>query len=141
EQVYEKAQYRQALEYVHGSTAPLTQQWLPLMIAMLIVSAVVEEIFFRGFLFSALERVMQPLATVLLSALLFGLLHVVMGGPFGTFRFWPSMLMGVFLGLLRLVSGSVWPGMLLHTLHNSLLQCAPLLGFAQTGDMPELWLF
>src|SRR5262249_12223962 len=112
-----------------------------LLILSVVVAAAVEEIFFRGFLYTALERSVSPLTAVAISALLFGLLHVVTGGAFGAFRFWPSVFMGVLLGLLRMTSGSVWPGLLLHALHNALLQSAPLMGFTKASQFPEPWLW
>jgi sodium transport system permease protein len=139
ERMYE--QYYVGVEQLQGGSSPLEAQWPPLLVFAVVLSAVVEEFFFRGFLFTALARVMPGVATVLLTALLFGLLHVVMGGALGTFRFWPSAFMGLLLGFLRLASGSVWPGMLLHALHNTFLQCAPLMGFQHAADLPEIWLF
>src|SRR5262249_36927513 len=94
--------------------------WLVLL-ALAIVPAVVEEFFFRGYLFNALLAVSRPRSAILGSALLFGIFHLVMGGTLAVERLVPSTLMGIALGWVRWRSGSVWPGMLLHASHNALL--------------------
>jgi sodium transport system permease protein len=98
-----------------------------------LVPAVVEELFFRGYLFTALRTALRPWTTVLLTALLFGLFHIVTGG-----LAWPRLLvttlLGVVLGWVRLRTGSVLPGVLVHLLHNGLLTAAAL---ASTGPLAE----
>src|SRR5205085_1627570 len=58
---------------------------------------------------------------ILVSALLFGVFHIVLGGTLAVERLVPSVLMGLALGWVRWRSGSVWPGMLLHASHNAQL--------------------
>jgi ABC-2 type transport system permease protein/sodium transport system permease protein len=36
-------------------------------------------------------------------------------------RFFPTTFMGIVLGFVAVRTGSIWPGMLLHALHNGLL--------------------
>lgn len=94
------------------------------LLVAVVIAAIVEELFFRGFLFSALEKTAPAWATILLTTLLFGILHVVTGGPLGTMRFWPSIGMGLILGLVRWSTGSVLPGLILHALHNGMMEIA-----------------
>jgi len=125
----------QALEMIR-----LTRRFTPwAMLVAVVVPAIVEEIFFRGFLFSALRRVMPALATVLVTALLFGLMHVVTGGPFGTLRFWPSFGMGLLLGWVRLAGGSVWPGLVLHGVYNASMEIALQRGIGDREQIPFEW--
>ncbi|MBW3540928.1 MAG: ABC transporter permease subunit [Planctomycetes bacterium] len=86
-----------------------------------VVPAVAEELFFRGYLFAALRRKMSGWRTVIVTALLFGLFHVVVRDKLAFERFLPSTLLGLVLGGLALRSGSVVPGMLLHASHNGIL--------------------
>ncbi|MCI0377666.1 MAG: ABC transporter permease subunit [Gemmataceae bacterium] len=97
------------------------------------IQAAVEELYFRGYLFAALRRHMPAWMTITVTALLFGFLHVVMGGAFGWERLLPSTLMGFVLGWVRWRSGSVWPCIVLHVSHNVLLNLAPRL-FEMSGD-------
>ena len=90
--------------------APLTT--LATRLVAVIVAPVCEEIFFRGFLLSGLMLAMPAWAAVLASALVFGFAHADPGS------FLPLVMIGVVLGVLRLRSGSLWPGIALHTLNN-----------------------
>ncbi|HVT29985.1 MAG TPA: CPBP family intramembrane glutamic endopeptidase, partial [Lacipirellulaceae bacterium] len=55
--------------------------------------------------------------TVVATAVIFGVFHEL----FLPGRFLPSTFLGLFLGWVRLRSGSIFPGMVLHAFHNSLL--------------------
>ncbi|MEO2009852.1 MAG: ABC transporter permease subunit [Pirellulaceae bacterium] len=97
---------------------------LPLIVILLsqaIAPAVCEEIFFRGFLYRGLERSTSILSALLWSSLLFGAFHVVSGPVLTLERFLPSTLLGLLLGTLRLRSGSLVPGMVMHALSNGLI--------------------
>lgn len=91
------------------------------LLSLAVIPPVCEELAFRGFLFGALQRRMGGLATVLATALAFGCFHLLVAGTLAVERFLPSTLLGIVLGLLALWSGSVWPGMLFHILHNGVL--------------------
>jgi sodium transport system permease protein len=98
-----------------------------------IVPAILEEIFFRGFLFNALKARSGPWVTIGVSAILFGVTHVILGGALGMERLVPSLVLGLILGLICWHSGSLWPGMVLHICHNSIL-----LG-AGVEEIPGTW--
>lgn len=77
-----------------------------------VIPAVFEEMFFRGFVYAGFRRARGPRAAILLSALLFGLFHMNIQ------QFLYAAVMGVFLGVLREVTGSVWPSTILHFVNN-----------------------
>jgi ABC-2 type transport system permease protein/sodium transport system permease protein len=111
------------LNKVEDELAKLFQS-VPLPLVVLVfglLPAVFEELFFRGYLFSALLTARRPWTAILTSAVLFGVFHLIAGGTLAVERMVPSALFGVVLGWLCWKSGSVLPGMLLHTLNNSLL--------------------
>jgi ABC-2 type transport system permease protein/sodium transport system permease protein len=89
-------------------------------VAALAVMAVVEELFFRGYLFSALRAWTNVRTTLLVSALLFGLFHLVTPLPRPAERFLVTTLLGLLLGWVCWRTGSIFPGMLLHLCHNTL---------------------
>ncbi|MCM2371434.1 ABC transporter permease subunit/CPBP intramembrane protease [Aporhodopirellula aestuarii] len=95
---------------------------LVLLATMALTPAVVEELCFRGYLFSAFSSVLRPWQTIMTTAVLFGLFHVFVGSALLIERFLPTTLLGILLGWLAYRSGSVLPGMLLHFLHNGLLE-------------------
>jgi ABC-2 type transport system permease protein/sodium transport system permease protein len=91
------------------------------LLALAIVPAVCEELFFRGYLQTAFKAEMAGSLAVGLSSILFGLFHVIVRDALFFERFAPSCFLGLVLGAICLKTGSIWPGMLLHCLHNGLL--------------------
>jgi ABC-2 type transport system permease protein/sodium transport system permease protein len=118
----------------------------PVILAcVLAIHALLEELFFRGYLFGALRGRFSAGATIAISALLFGLAHVVLGGALGWERLLPSTLLGLVLGWVCWTSGSVLPGMLLHAGYNAALPLVqPLLRATQQAssveELPAAWL-
>jgi ABC-type Na+ efflux pump permease subunit/membrane protease YdiL (CAAX protease family) len=101
-----------------------------------VVPAVLEELFFRGFLLAALLRATRPRVAIPASALFFGLFHLVDQQLVIVERAVISTLLGLLLGWLAWRCGSVVPGMIVHTLHNSCL----LLLFYYEKQLPEsIW--
>ncbi len=74
----------------------------------------VEEILFRGFLQSGLRAFMGPIPAVFLSAAAFGLAHEVQAMI-------PVFALGCMLGYLKERTGSLYPAMAMHTVHNALM--------------------
>ncbi len=94
--------------------------WIKL-ICLAVVPAVCEEFTFRGFLLSAFRDKLTAYSAVILTAVLFGLFHVFVRNTLMIERLVPSTFMGLLLGWMCLRSGSLFPGILLHALHNGLL--------------------
>lgn len=92
-----------------------------ILITLAVIPAVAEEFFFRGYLFSAASTRLSATTTILLTALLFGVFHVVVTSMLSLERLLPSTFLGVILGWLCWRSGSAIPGMVLHVTHNGLL--------------------
>ncbi len=84
-----------------------------------ITPAVCEEVFFRGFVLGSLNNYSRPLA-IGLSAVLFGLMHVLTSNVLMIERFLPTTFIGIVLAWVALRTGSLWPGMIFHAVHNGL---------------------
>ncbi len=84
-----------------------------------ITPAVCEEVFFRGFVLGSLNSYSRPLA-IGLSAVLFGLMHVLTSNVLMIERFLPTTFIGIVLAWVALRTGSLWPGMIFHAVHNGL---------------------
>ena len=112
---------------------------LPLMLATMIVAAISEELFFRGYLFSALRARTGAVVTIGVSAVLFGLTHVFHAGALGLDRLAPATLLGVVLGTVCWISGSIWPGMLLHVCHNAMLVLLLQTELSRQNEVPTAW--
>ncbi len=91
------------------------------LVALALTPAVIEELCFRGYLFSALSKVLSPGRVIVITAILFGLFHVLTGNALLIERFIPTTLMGLILGWVAYRTGSVIPGMIVHLVHNGLL--------------------
>jgi sodium transport system permease protein len=82
-----------------------------------LIPAVCEEFAFRGFILSGLQRGYTTRTSILLSAVMFGILHVLLS----LFQqLFPGTLLGLVLGLLAIKSRSIVPGIVFHAINNSL---------------------
>jgi membrane protease YdiL (CAAX protease family) len=96
-----------------SSTAAL----VAVAILVCVAAPLCEELFFRGFLFTAVRRRLGLWAGALVSGAIFGAVHL--GGTDWQFIV-PLMVFGGGLCLLYAKTGSIVPGMVLHALNNSL---------------------
>ena len=87
--------------------------WL-VILAFAVTPALCEEIAFRGFLLSGFRQSGRVILAVLLSSFTFGIIHVI---PQQVFN---AMLLGIVLGAMCVRTGSLFPGIVYHFLHNSL---------------------
>jgi membrane protease YdiL (CAAX protease family) len=83
------------------------------LIAAALIAPVCEEVFFRSFTFMGFLRRMPLWVAVVLSALLFALVHLDLAS------FAVLFCIGLALAFLRWYSNSIWPGIILHTLNNA----------------------
>jgi sodium transport system permease protein len=91
---------------------PGLPQW-QLFIFLAVLPALCEEIAFRGMLLSGLRRRMRPIWLVTTIGLIFGIFHMTL------FRIAPTAVLGVVLTAIALMTGSIFPGMLLHMGNNA----------------------
>lgn len=100
-----------------------------------ILAPFAEELLFRGYMFGKLRKRLSAVATILVSAFLFGLLHLPGITENGIQLQWnvviDTFILAIFLGSLREFTGSIWAGILVHMIKNSLafflLFVAPLI--------------
>jgi len=85
--------------------------WLPFA-AFAIAPAVCEELAFRGFILSGLERSRHKWLPIVISAMLFGVIHLI---PKQVFN---ATLLGLVIGLLAVRSKSLLPGVIFHLIFN-----------------------
>ncbi len=116
--------------------------------AFAIVPAVCEEWFFRGMIMQTLLKKGSAVRAILISAVLFGFFHILSNSAISLDRLIPTTLMGILLGYVCYRSKSIWPGAILHMLHNGCLvflgyfqpQLSQLSWFPDEGaDVPLMW--
>lgn len=89
-----------------------------LWIGAIFIGPVVEECMFRGILLRGLLTRYKPVTAVLLSAILFGLIHARLH------QIVPATLLGLLFGIVFLKSRSLIHTILLHMLSNTLIFCS-----------------
>lgn len=94
-------------EHAHGSIELAAG-----FIVIVLIAPILEEMFFRGFLFPALTKRFQLIGGAIASSAIFGLLHFQANISIYTF------VLGLFLCFLYYKLKSVIPGMVLHMLNN-----------------------
>ena len=130
-----------ASEAIQGQLAELAKQvpnlWVGLLVFAL-MPAITEELAFRGYILSGLERTYSTRTAIILSALLFGFLHVLLS----LFQqFFGAALLGLILGAIAVRTGSLWPGVVFHFVNNALGVLTPDL-VKLSGAAPLVtWLF
>jgi len=86
-----------------------------MMLNLLVIAPVSEEIALRGIVYTRIEKNLKPVIAIIISAVLFGLMHLMAGGivlVIGT------MIMGLALGLLMHKYNSLWICVIAHICAN-----------------------
>ncbi len=84
------------------------------LLVMAVTPAICEELFFRGYVFSALENRLKLMTAILLNAALFGLFHMSL------VKFFTTAFLGGVIAYIGHKSRSIIPGMLVHFMNNTL---------------------
>lgn len=91
-------------------------------VGLVALPAIVEELLFRGFLFTRLRKALSFVWTTVVVSLVFGALHLQLGG--GSAPLWSVMvdtaILSIVLCYVREKTGSIWAGVLIHGLKNSI---------------------
>lgn len=82
------------------------------LLIIALIPAVGEELTFRGMLQQGLSRRMNPHVAIILAAAIFSFIH------FQFYGFLPRMFLGILLGYMFYVSGSLWTSILMHFVNN-----------------------
>ncbi len=78
-----------------------------------IIGPMAEEIFFRGFVLPGLMKKFGMIWALVISSVVFGLFHIDPGAIVPTFA------LGLALGWVYIKTGSIWPAMFAHGMHNT----------------------
>ncbi|QDT73910.1 ABC transporter permease subunit/CPBP intramembrane protease [Lacipirellula limnantheis] len=97
-----------------GSALDGAPHWLAALALMALLPALCEELAFRGFVLSGFRHVGHKWWAIALSAVAFGLVHTFLHQKIS------ATMMGMIIGYVAVQTESIWPCVLLHTIHNSL---------------------
>ncbi len=130
---------QQAIGFSHITTR---YELVAAYITLTVLAPFAEELLFRGVLFGKIRRYFGAIVTIGLTALLFASLHLIGVQDTGQVQLqWAvvcdTFILAIALGILREKTGSIWAGILLHAIKNSIaffiLFVAPLLNIAIPG--------
>jgi sodium transport system permease protein len=103
-----------------------------------VIPAICEEFAFRGFILTGLERGHPGRGAIVISALLFGFMHVLLSLFQQLFN---ATLLGLVLGLLAVRSRSIVPGIIFHLINNSLAVLTGAWVATAAGQLLAPWLY
>lgn len=108
------------------------------LVAIALAPAVCEELLFRGVVLPALARPLGAAAAVLVSALLFGAIHLdATAGTLSLYRVPFAVAVGIGLGALRLRAGSTTAAVVAHALLNAATFAAAPFADDPARGLPE----
>ena len=82
------------------------------LLVIALIPAIGEELTFRGVLQQGLTRKMNPHVAIILSAAIFSFIH------FQFYGFLPRMFLGILLGYMFYITGSLWTSIMMHFVNN-----------------------
>ena len=89
-------------------------EYLLAFLTLVVIAPIAEEILFRGYLLGKLRKHVPIWAAILITSVLFGLVHFAWNVGVDVFA------LSIVLCLLRIGTGRLWPSILLHMLKNGL---------------------
>jgi len=89
-------------------------EYLLAFLTLVVMAPIAEEILFRGYLLGKLRKHVPIWAAILITSILFGLVHFAWNVGVDVFA------LSIVLCLLRIGTGRLWPSILLHMLKNGL---------------------
>ena len=112
------------------------------LLVIALIPAIGEELTFRGVLQQGLMRKMNPHLAIFLSAAIFSFIH------FQFYGFLPRMFLGLLLGYMFYITGSLWTSILMHFVNNGTAVVVYYLNNKGTisvdaehfGELPSLWM-
>ena len=90
-----------------------------IILIMAISPGICEELLFRGAIQGSFQRKWKPLRSIIATSILFGFMH------FSVYRLFPTTIIGIGLGWIVHMSGSLYPAMLAHALNNAIAMVIP----------------
>ena len=103
------------------------------LVVIALIPAVGEEMTFRGVLQQSLTRRMNPHVAIFISAALFSFFH------FQFYGFLPRMFLGLLLGYMFYITGSLWTSILMHFVNNGAAVFLYYLGNIGVIEDAEHW--
>ncbi|MFZ1301729.1 MAG: type II CAAX endopeptidase family protein [Candidatus Microsaccharimonas sp.] len=88
-------------------------EYIMAFLMLVVIAPIAEELLFRGYLFGKLKKYAPVWVSIIITSLVFAVVHFAWNVGFDVFA------LSVVLCLLRVVSGSLWPSIMLHSIKNA----------------------
>ncbi|HRJ06586.1 MAG TPA: type II CAAX endopeptidase family protein [Candidatus Saccharibacteria bacterium] len=100
-------------------------EYIVAFVTLVILAPIAEELLFRGYFLGKMSGYVNKWAAIIVTAVIFALMHVPGFTSDGGFQLqWgaaaDTLALGLVLGGLRVFTGSIWAGVLLHMLKNAI---------------------
>jgi CAAX protease family protein len=89
-------------------------QYFLAFITLVVIAPLAEETLFRGYLYGKLRKFRSVWASTLITSILFGIVHLQWNVGVDVFA------LSIVMCTLREISGTIWPGVLMHMMKNGL---------------------
>lgn len=106
--------------------------WWLLLLVIAVLPGIMEELCFRGFILRGLRSEVSPWLAIVIAGVMFAVVHL------DPSRLLPQFFAGCVAGALVVRTGSIWPAMLFHGIHNGLLVGLEGLGEDTVGKLIDL---
>ena len=99
-------------------------EYILAFMTLVVIAPIAEELLVRGYLYGKLRKIMPVVGAVIVSAILFSILHIGLIDADGNFALTGLNValnvlpLGIVLALLREKTGSIWASVLLHMIKN-----------------------
>lgn len=87
-------------------------EYIMAFIMLVVIAPIAEELLFRGYLFGKLRKYAPVWISILITSLLFAIVHFAWNVGLDVFA------LSIVLCVLRVITGSLWPSIMLHMLKN-----------------------
>ncbi len=105
--------YNQAQETGYSGISQ-QYEYILAFLMLVIVAPIAEEVLFRGYLFGKLRKYAPIWLSILITSVLFAMVHFAWNVGLDVFA------LSIVLCVLRVVSGSLWPSIMLHMMKNGI---------------------
>ena len=102
----------------HNLSSPISSidiELLLIFLSLAVVTPIVEELLFRGFVFDLFSEIYSKWTTIILSSILFGIAHILVS----EYTVVGALLGGLIYGYVRYETNSLWPSIILHGVWNA----------------------
>lgn len=115
-------------------------EYIVAFITLVVIAPIAEELLFRGYFLGKVSARTNKWISVLVTAIIFGLMHVPGFTADGGFQLqWgaaaDTFSLGLVLGALRVFTGSIWAGVLLHMIKNAIAYYVLFIAGSVPGTM------